>query len=529
MVEILVTAPLLTLFLTIALGTLIGAVPFGPLRFGAAGALFVGLAIGALDPRIGEGWGIVQTIGLGLFVYTVGLASGATFFKDLRKQYPIMIGAVILLIVFAALAAVADYFFGIGGGYIAGMMAGALTSTPALAAATTAAGGAPDPAVGYSIAYPVGVIVTMILVTIVARKPLPGKRDPDPKGATEIQAITVRVEHPLKVSQIPGSASIVGKDSGEVRATYMQRDDVMKVANPNEQLLVDDRIALLGTPEALERAADALGTRMTDHLGDHRTEVDHRRFVVSDTDIIGTTVADLHIPLRFEGIISEIRRGDVNMIPTAETTLEAGDRVVVVAPRNQMGDIADFFGNSEKQITEIDFFTMGLGIALGVGVGLIAIPLQGGATLALGSAAGPLVVGLLLGWLQRTGSLVWTMPMAANLTIRQFGLIMFLAAVGLASGQAFADTAFTATGAKIALTAAVILTAILLGMWWVGRAVGLSAPRTAGAIAGFVGQPAILNHVNTLVEDARTNSGYAALFALGIIVKIILVQGLVAL
>lgn len=109
MVEVLVAAPLLTLFLTIALGTLIGAIPFGPLRFGAAGALFVGLAIGALDPRIGEGWGIVQTIGLGLFVDTVGLASGATFFKDLRKQYPIMIGAVILLIVFAGLAAVAPH------------------------------------------------------------------------------------------------------------------------------------------------------------------------------------------------------------------------------------------------------------------------------------------------------------------------------------------------------------------------------------------------------------------------------------
>src|SRR5699024_1430204 len=120
------------------------------------------------------------------------------------------------------------------------------------------------------------------------------------------------------------------------------------------------------------------------------------------------------------------------------------------------------------------------------------------------------VVGLLLGWVQRTGKLVWTMPMAANLTIRQFGLITFLAAVGLASGQAFAETAFTATGAKIALTATVVLTIILLGLWWLGRAVGLSAPRTAGAIAGFVGQPAILNHVNTLVEDSRTNSGYAA-------------------
>ena len=528
MVDILVAAPLLTLFLTIALGTLVGSIPFGPLKFGAAGALFVGLAIGALDPRIGEGWEMVQSIGLGLFVYTVGLASGASFFRDLRKQYPLMIGAILLLVVFAVLAVVADAFLDIGGGYLAGMMAGALTSTPALAAATTAAGGAAEPAVGYSIAYPVGVIVTMIVATVVASKTLPGRRDPDPQGPQEIQAVTVHVERPIRVDEIPGIASIVGQDTGEVRATYMQRDGEMSVARPNERLRIGDRLALLGSRPALDRACQDIGTRVSEHLGHDRSEVDHRRFVVSNPEIIGMTVADLHIPLRFEGIISEIRRGDVDMIPTAETTMEAGDRVVVVAPKNQIANIADFFGNSEKEITEIDFFSMGLGIALGVAVGLISIPLEGGAVLALGSAAGPLIVGLILGRVQRTGKLVWTMPMPANLTIRQFGLITFLAAVGLAIGQAFAQSAFTATGLKIALTAAVILTITLVALWFVGLAVGLSGPRTTGAIAGFVGQPALLNHANSLIEDSRTNSGYSALFALAIIVKILLVQALVA-
>src|SRR5699024_9166359 len=117
----------------------------------------VGLAIGALDPRIGEGWDLVQSIGLGLFVYTVGLASGATFFRDLRKQSPLMLAAIVLLVGYAVLAVVANKIFDVGGGLMAGMMAGSLTSTPALAAATAAADGAVEPAVGYSIAYPVGV------------------------------------------------------------------------------------------------------------------------------------------------------------------------------------------------------------------------------------------------------------------------------------------------------------------------------------------------------------------------------------
>ncbi len=235
-------------------------------------------------------------------------------------------------------------------------------------------------------------------------------------------------------------------------------------------------------------------------------------------------MAELLIPLRFDGKITRIRRGDHDLLPTAEMTLQLGDRVLVVAPRERLGEVAKFFGDSEKRITEVDFFSMGLGIALGVAVGLIVIPLGGDLTIALGSAAGPLIVGLILGRLERTGPIVWTMPMAANLTIRQLGLILFLAAVGLASGQAFANTAFTTTGLTVAIMAAVLLTLTLLLLWWWNRVTGMSAPRAAGAIAGFVGQPAILSHVNSLVDDSRTTSGYAALFALGIIAKIVLVQ-----
>jgi len=529
MIEVLAASPLLTLFVTVALGTLVGAIPFGPVKFGAAGALFVGLAIGALDPSLGEGLDLVQSIGLALFVYTVGLASGASFFRDLKKQTPLMVLGVVLLVVFGGLTILAAILLALGGPTSAGLMAGALTSTPALAAATTAADGSPDPAVAYSIAYPIGVIVTMLIVTLVAKTPLPARKDPDPPGALGLKAITVRVDRNVRVSDIPGIASIPGKDTGEVRVSYLQRDGDVSVANPAEMLRPDDRIVIVGIPDAVREAQEAVGTRVDQHLAHDRSTVDHRHFIVSRQDVAGRTVAELHVPLRFDGIITRIRRGDHELLPTAETTLQLGDRVLVVAPQTRMDEVADFLGNSEKRVTEVDFFSMGLGIALGVAAGLIALPLGGGASIALGSAAGPLIVGLILGRLERTGNLVWGIPMAANLTIRQLGLIVFLAAVGLASGQAFANTAFTVTGAKIAVTAAVLLTVILLLLWWVARTLGLSAPRTAGAMAGFVGQPAILSHINTLVDDERTNAGYVALFALGIIVKIVLVQGVVAL
>lgn len=153
----------------------------------------------------------------------------------------------------------------------------------------------------------------------------------------------------------------------------------------------------------------------------------------------------------------------------------------------------------------------------------------GGAKLALGSAAGPLVVGLVLGYMGRTGPIVWTLPTSANLTIRQFGLFMFLASVGLKSGHAFAGTAFSVTGVFVGIATLLTLGIALLALWGVGAALGLSAARTAGAVAGYVGQPVLLNHVKSFVNDERTDPGYSAMFAAGMIAKILFAQVIVLL
>ncbi len=523
MVEILAGTPLLTLFLAVALGTLAGAIPFGPLRFGASGALFVGLAIGALDPRLGEGFGLLQTLGLALFVYTIGLAAGSSFFRDLKKQAPLMLGAVVLLAGYAGAVIVADKVFGISGPMGAGLFAGSLTATPALAAAQAAADGSTEPAVGYAITYPVGVIVTMIVVTLVARVKLPARNDPDNAAGSRLVAITVELDRDVAVRDVPGIAEVAGKAGGEVRISYLLRGDEMTVARPDQELHRGDRVVLVGTPAGVHRAATDIGHEVPEHLLHDRRAVDFRHYVVSKPSTAGRTVAELQIPSRFDGIITRVRRGDTEMLAHAEMRLQLGDRVLAVAPSERLDELTGVFGDSERKVTEVDFFSMGLGIALGVAVGVLSIPLGEGA-LALGSAAGPLVVGLILGALDRTGPLVWTIPNAANLTIRQLGLVVFLAAVGLSSGQAFASTAFSLQGVKVGLVAAVLLVA-LLGMFWVlGRLIGHSTARVAGAMAGLIGQPAILSHVNTIIDDDRTEAGYSALFALGIVAKIVLVQ-----
>lgn len=517
MFDVLAANPLLTLMVVLALGTLVGMIPFGPVRFGPAGALFVGLAAGALDPRMGEGLGLVQTLGLGLFVYTVGLAAGAGFFRDLRRQLPLMGGAVAVLALVAVVAVVLGRLLGLGPALSAGSYAGALTSTPALAAATEQAGNQ-EPAVGYSLSYPVGVVVTILVVAVVLSRPWQARRDPDPVAGLGLVDISVEVTRPTRLGDVPGVRE------NEVRLSYLAREGETRVVTPDEQLRAGDRVVVVGPEPAVRRAREHLGHRVSEHLAHDRSTVDYRRFIVSNPEVAGRTVRELDIPARFAGIVTRVRRGDLDMLAHDDFVLELGDKVRVIVPRGRMGEVAAVLGDSEREVAEIDAFSLGVGLALGLLVGLVALPLPGGITLALGSAAGPLVVGMVLGRLERTGPLLWGLPRSANLTIRQLGLLLFLGATGLASGQAFASSAFSVEGLKVVVLAVVMVGVGAVALLLLARALGTSAPRAAGALAGFVGQPAILAYANGRTVDERIDAGYAALFALGIIAKIVLVQ-----
>lgn len=216
MLDVLASSPLLTMMLVVAAGTLIGAIPFGPLRFGPAGALFVGLAVGALDPRLGEGLELLQSLGLALFVYTVGIAAGAAFFRDLRRQLPLMVGAAAVLVVVAVATMLLGGGLGLSPALAAGTFSGALTSTPALAAATAVAG-TDEPAVGYSLAYPVGVIVTILVVSVALSRPWVARTEPDSAAGIALVDISVQVDRPTRLSQVPGISD------GTVRLSYLAR------------------------------------------------------------------------------------------------------------------------------------------------------------------------------------------------------------------------------------------------------------------------------------------------------------------
>lgn len=517
-IDLLVQHRLLTVMLVLALGGLFGQIRFGPLRFGAAGALFMGLVIGALDPRLGQDLGLLKSLGVVLFCYTVGLAAGGTFLSDLRRQWALMVAAI------AGLAVMAGVGIGLGGllgltpAHLAGAYAGVLTS-PAIDAAIAATAGSGDTLVGYALSYPTGVVVALVVVALVGGRRWPARRDTPSLAEAGLTARSVRVERESTIAAIPGWTA------EEVKLSFLERQGAMRVLRPGDVLHAGDRVLVVGNPDNIARAAEHLGhVSSSDPLTADRREVDFRRFLLSNPDLVGRTIGELNVTGRLRGIVTRVRRGDLDLLARDDLVLQPGDRVLAVVPREGMDEAADFFGDSERRVSQVDALTLGLGAALGLLAGVVVVPLPGGLQFGLGAAAGPLVVGMVLGALHRTGPFRWDLPHHANATLRQVGLMLFLAAVGLASGPAMLAQALTPAGAGVVVWSVVTLLVgggVLLGA---ARLLDLSAQRATGAYAGFVGQPAILAYANTLRNDERIESAYGALFALGTIVKILLVQ-----
>lgn len=542
LVDLLRAEPLLLLFAVAAVGYLVGRVSVFGVRLGVAAVLFVGLGFGALDPAL-ELPEVVTLLGLVLFVYTIGLSSGQQFFASLRRRGVWdNLFVVLVLLAAAGAAAVGARALGIGAARAAGVFCGALTNTPALATVVqTIRGRHPAgvereaalalPVVGYSIAYPAGVL-GMIAALGVARR-LVGARDPHEAPAGDggprsrpsgsLTARTIEVTNPLLVGFGPDE---VAEHSGiDVVFGRMRRDGVTALASSATRFRLGDVVSVVGPRDQIERMTAFVGRDVPARIELDRGELDSRGMFVSDPRVAGHTLAELDLAQHFGAVVTRLRRGDVELVPHGGTVLELGDRVRVLAPPDHLDAVARFLGDSYRGVAEIDVLSLGLGVALGLLVGLIPIPLPGGLTVRLGLAGGPLLVSLILGSLVRTGPLTWNLPYGANLTLRQFGLTLFLAGVGTRSGYEFAATlaggdAWPMLGLAVGLTGLAALGTLGIGH----RVLKIPLARLAGMLAAVQTQPALLAYAQEQWHDDRPNVGYATVYPAAMIVKIVLAQ-----
>ena len=239
--------------------------------------------------------------------------------------------------------------------------------------------------------------------------------------------------------------------------------------------------------------------------------------------MVGWPLGDLDLPGGKAAVLVHVRRGDADIMPSPDLVLEFGDRVGVLAPRDIFPAMRHYFGDSMKGTAEFSYISIGIGMALGFLLGAIQFPLPGIGTLALG-LSGVLIVALILGNLRRTGGMNWTIPLSANLVLRNFGLTLFLAQVGMVSGPKFAatvaDTGFVMLGLGALVLLALVLPILILGLF-VFR---MPYDDVAGIVAGACGNPAILAYANRLAPSDRADIAYATIFPGMTIVKILFVD-----
>lgn len=540
MVALLITNPLLLLFLVAGIGFLIGRIRVKGASLGIAAVLFVGLAFGALDPKMRLP-DIVYQLGLLMFVYTVGLSGGADFVQSLRRRGARDMLLVAGMLALAALMCIAiARVLGFTPELAAGLYAGSLTNTPALAGVIEAVNSrAPDsqaaalPVVGYSVAYPIGVI-GMIAALFILRR-LFGVSPHSEKARLKLFGVKTESVHveTIRVTQTPATqmtiAEMGAQQHWDVVFGRVKRDDHMMLADGDLALCIGDLVTVVGDSDAIRHAVGFIGAPAKEHLELERSEFDFRRVFVSNPNIVGRKLSDLHLRERYGALITRVRRGDHDLAAHGDTILQLGDRVRVLALRERLEAVSQFFGDSYRHIAEVDVLALSLGIALGLLVGLIPIPLPGGVTFKLGIAGGPLIVALILGALQRTGPIVWTTPYSANLTLRQAGLVMFLAGIGTQAGYAFVSTLRQGSGMLMLLAGAVItcVTAVLT-IVVAYRFFKMPYGLVAGLLSGLQTQPALLGFAIEQEGNDVPNAGYAGVFPIAMISKIILAQVVLA-
>jgi putative transport protein len=511
--------PMMALFLVIAIGYLVGEINIKGFSLGVGAVLFVALGVGWFAPKSVPA-PMVGTLGLALFLYGVGVQYGKQFFIGLTSANGQKANLMALIGVLSA-GLVSILFvktMDLNVGHALGLFAGSGTSTPTLQAAIATLGN-DDPAVGYSVSYPFGVAgpILFLYITFMLLKP---KIEVPSGGGLEMLEISLH------------NPELFGKTIGDVMAALpagvqiaaLRRESRNEPASPNAVVAENDVLLAVGpNKEALAQAGKILGEAAPGRLVKDRRDLDYLRVFASRPTVVGRALGDLKLPGEKASVLIQVRRGDTDILPRPDLVLEFGDRVGVLANRGDFAAMRQYFGDSIKGTAEFSYISIGIGMALGFLIGAIQIPLPLVGKLSIG-LSGVLIMALILGNLRRTGGMNWTIPLSANLVLRNLGLTLFLAQVGMSSGPKFAatvtDTGFMMLGLGALVLVALVVPILILGLY-VFR---MPYDEVAGIVAGACGNPAILAYSNKLAPTDRPDIGYAMIFPGMTIIKILFVD-----
>ncbi|PLI96900.1 transporter [Klebsiella pneumoniae] len=543
MSEIALTVSVLALVAVV--GLWIGNVKIRGVGFGIGGVLFGGIIVGHFVDQAGVTLSspmlhFIQEFGLILFVYTIGIQVGPGFFASLRVSgLRLNLFAILIVILGGLVTAVLHKLFNIPLPVVLGIFSGAVTNTPALGAGQQILRdlGVPFEVVdqmgmSYAMAYPFGIcgiLLTMWLVRLFFRinveKEAQRFEESSGNGHAHLHTINVRVENPNLNQMAIQDVPMLNNDN--IVCSRLKRGELLMVPAPGTLILAGDLLHLVGRPEDLHNAQLVIGQEVATSLSTRGTDLKVERVVVTNEKVLGKKIRDLHVKQRYDVVISRLNRAGVELVASSSASLQFGDILNLVGRPEAIDAVAAELGNAQQKLQQVQMLPVFIGIGLGVLLGSIPLFIPGfPAALKLGLAGGPLIMALILGRIGSIGKLYWFMPPSANLALRELGIVLFLAVVGLKSGGDFVATLTQGDGLSW-IAYGIFITAIpLLTVGVLARMLAkMNYLTLCGMLAGSMTDPPALAFANNLhATSGAAALSYATVYPLVMFLRIITPQ-----
>ncbi|HDS6317546.1 TPA: putative transporter [Klebsiella pneumoniae subsp. pneumoniae] len=543
MSEIALTVSVLALVAVV--GLWIGNVKIRGVGFGIGGVLFGGIIVGHFVDQVGVALSspmlhFIQEFGLILFVYTIGIQVGPGFFASLRVSgLRLNLFAILIVILGGLVTAVLHKLFNIPLPVVLGIFSGAVTNTPALGAGQQILRdlGVPFEVVdqmgmSYAMAYPFGIcgiLLTMWLVRLFFRinveKEAQRFEESSGNGHAHLHTINVRVENPNLNQMAIQDVPMLNNDN--IVCSRLKRGELLMVPAPGTLIQAGDLLHLVGRPEDLHNAQLVIGQEVATSLSTRGTDLKVERVVVTNEKVLGKKIRDLHVKQRYDVVISRLNRAGVELVASSSASLQFGDILNLVGRPEAIDAVAAELGNAQQKLQQVQMLPVFIGIGLGVLLGSIPLFIPGfPAALKLGLAGGPLIMALILGRIGSIGKLYWFMPPSANLALRELGIVLFLAVVGLKSGGDFVATLTQGDGLSW-IAYGIFITAIpLLTVGILARMLAkMNYLTLCGMLAGSMTDPPALAFANNLhATSGAAALSYATVYPLVMFLRIITPQ-----
>ena len=533
------------LALVAVVGLFIGNVKFRGVGLGIGGVLFGGIIVGHFVSQAGmtlssDMLHVIQEFGLILFVYTIGIQVGPGFFASLRVSgLRLNLFAVLIVIIGGLVTAILHKLFDIPLPVVLGIFSGAVTSTPALGAGQQILRDLGTPmamvdqmGMSYAMAYPFGIcgiLFTMWMLRVIFRVNVETEAQQHEStrtnGGALIRTINIRVENPnlhnLAIKDVP----ILNGD--KVICSRLKREETLKVPSPETVIQLGDLLHLVGQPADLHNAQLVIGQEVDTSLSTKGTDLRVARVVVTNENVLGKRIRDLHFKERYDVVISRLNRAGVELVASSDISLQFGDILNLVGRPSAIDAVANVLGNAQQKLQQVQMLPVFIGIGLGVLLGSIPVFVPGfPAALKLGLAGGPLIMALILGRIGSIGKLYWFMPPSANLALRELGIVLFLSVVGLKSGGDFIHTLVDGEGLSWIGYGALITAVPLITVGILARMLAkMNYLTMCGMLAGSMTDPPALAFANNLHPTSGAAAlSYATVYPLVMFLRIITPQ-----